>query len=108
MPGFGINDLETCVVSGPPQCVVLRLTIQSGRLSIIEINERPESVSREEGVNVRFWVRSDLGAFGEFQSVLHVNAQVAHRAIDLGMAEKNLNGAEVTSSLVDDRCFRAP
>jgi hypothetical protein len=60
------------------------------------------------GVSVRNWVRSDLGAFGQFQSVLHVNAQVAHRAVDLGMAEKDLNGAEVASRLVDDRRFRAP
>ena len=62
----------------------------------------------EKARSDRMWVRSDLGAFGQFQSVLHVNAQVAHRAVDLGMAEKDLNGAEVASRLVDDRCFRAP
>ncbi len=36
--------------------------------------------------NDRVWVRSDLSAFGQFQSVLHVNAQIAHGAVDLGMA----------------------
>lgn len=55
-PSFGVNDFETCIVSGPAQCVLLRPPIQGGRLSIIEMNDRPESVSREEGVNVRFWV----------------------------------------------------
>ena len=54
------------------------------------------------------WARSDLSAFGQFQSVLHVNAQVADRAVNLGMAEKDLDRAEIASRLVDDRCFRAP
>jgi hypothetical protein len=74
----------------------------------LDMNEGPKLGSGNYPVNVHNWVLSDLGAFGQFQSVLHVNAQVAHRAVDLGMAEKDLNSAEVTSRLVDDRCFRAP
>ena len=58
-----------------------------------KLNECLRLVSGEAHLNVRLWVVSDLGAFGQFQSVLHVNAQVAHRAVDLGMAEKDLNGA---------------
>jgi len=72
------------------------------------VNERPKLGGEKGRLSVWKWVRSDLGAFGQFQSVLHVNAQVAHRAVDLGMAEKDLNSAEVASRLVDDRCFRAP
>jgi hypothetical protein len=59
-------------------------------------------------MNDRFWVRSDLSAFGHLQSVLNVNARVADRAVDLGMAEKDLNGAEVASRFVGDGCVRAP
>jgi hypothetical protein len=66
------------------------------------MNECFKLWSGEGRANFRVWVHSDLGAFGQFQSVLYVNAQVAHRAVDLGMAEENLNGAEVASRLVDD------
>ena len=69
---------------------------------LAKMNQRPKLGSEGRGVNVGFGVRSDLGAFGQFQSVLHVNAQVAYRAVDLGMAKKDLNGAEVASRLVDD------
>ena len=62
----------------------------------------------KSAVSDRMWVRSDLSAFSQFQSVLHVNAQIAHRAVDFGMTEEDLNGAEIASRLVDDRCFRAP
>jgi hypothetical protein len=72
------------------------------------MNEGPKLGMPERALNGDLWVLSDLGAFGQFQSVLNVNAQVAHRAVDLGMAKKDLNSAEVTSRLVDDRRFRAP
>ena len=71
------------------------------------LNELPVLGWAQAVLNDRFWgwvqpVCSDLSAFGQFQSVLDVNAQVAHRAVDLGMAEKDLNGAEVASRLVYD------
>ena len=50
----------------------------------------------------RLLVRSHLSAFSQLQGILYVNAQVAHRAVDLGMAEKDLNGAEVARRLVND------
>ena len=34
--------------------------------------------------------------------------QAAHGAVDLGMAEKNLDGSEIAGRLVDDRRFRPP
>lgn len=72
------------------------------------MNKCPELGSGDGRLNVRVWVGSDLGAFGKFKSILHVDAQVAHRAVNLGMAEEDLNGAEIASRLVDDRCLRAP
>ena len=61
--------------------------------------EWSRSGSRTLAVTGRDWVCLDLSAFGQFQSVLYVNAQVADRAVDPGMAEKDLNGAEVASRL---------
>lgn len=37
--------------------------------------------------------------FGQLQSVFHINAQIAQRAIDLDMAEVDVNGAEVPVAL---------
>ena len=68
------------------------------------MNERLNGECRDCFANVAFWVRSDLSAFGQLKRVLHINAEVAHRAVDLGMSEKDLNGAETARRLVDDRC----
>ena len=38
--------------------------------------------------NDRIWVRSNLSAFSQFQSVLYVNAQIAHRAVNFGMTRR--------------------
>ena len=55
-----------------------------------------------EAASVCWRVGLDLRAFGQFQSILYGNAQVTHSAVNLGMAEKDLNCAEVASRLVDD------
>ena len=52
------------------------------------MNQRPFTETVGAVLNVRLWVGSDLSAFGQFQSILHVNAQIADRAVDLGMTEK--------------------
>ena len=44
-------------------------------------------------LNDRFCVVSDLGAFGQFQSVFDIHAEVADGTFNLRMAEKNLNCA---------------
>ena len=38
-------------------------------------------------LSVHIWVRSYLSAFSQFQSILHVNAQITDRAVDFGMTE---------------------
>ena len=71
------------------------------------MNGRPVLGIVEQALNVALWVSSDFSAFSQFQSVLDVNAQVAHRTVDLGVPEKDLNRAKVACRFVDDRRFRA-
>ena len=59
----------------------------------VEMNERQESGEHEHSGIDRLWVCSDFSPFGQFQSVLHVNAEIKHRAVGFGMTEENLNGA---------------
>jgi len=58
-----------------------------------KLNECLRLVSAEAHLNVRLWVVSDLGAFGQFQSVFDIHAEVADGTFNLRMAEKNLNCA---------------
>jgi hypothetical protein len=44
-------------------------------------------------LSVGFWVWSDLRSFRQLQGILHVNTQIPYHAVDLGMAEKDLNRA---------------
>lgn len=97
--------LKTVGARQPLSIPALRHLRLDGAASRTEKNERLNVGSVDRAANVRFWIGSDLSAFGQFQSILHVHAQVADRAVDLGMAEKDLNGAEIASCLVDDRCF---
>lgn len=46
------------------------------------------------------WVFSDRRSFGQLQSGLYIDAQIAHGAIDLCVTEENLNGAQITGRLV--------
>src|ERR1043166_6737233 len=50
--------------------------------------------------------KSDLRSLRQFEGVFHVNAEVADGALDLGMPEQDLNGAQVARRLVDDGRFR--
>ena len=58
-----------------------------------KLNECLRLVSGEAHLNVRLWVVSDLGAFGQLQSVFDIHAEVADGTFNLRMAEKNLNCA---------------
>ena len=42
------------------------------------------------------------------QRVLHIDAKVAHRVLDLGVTKQDLDGADVSRRLVDHRRLRAP
>ena len=72
------------------------------------MNERPLARSATLALNGRFWACSDLGSLSQLQSVLNIHAKVSDGAVDLSMAEKDLNGTKVTGCLVDDGGFRAP
>jgi hypothetical protein len=47
-----------------------------------------------------------LRALSESEGILDTDAEVADRALDLRMAEQDLNGAKVTRLLVNDRRLR--
>jgi hypothetical protein len=51
---------------------------------------------------------SDFGAFGESKRVLYVDAEIPDRALNLRMAEQDLNGPKISGLLVSNRGFRPP
>lgn len=46
---------------------------------------------------------SDFGLLREDQRVVNLDAEVANRALQLGMAEEQLAGSDIAGSLVDQR-----
>lgn len=73
-----------------------------------EFEKRSVLQDRSGILDDQTWVHSDLGSLREFEGVLHVHAKIAHRALDLGVAEQDLNGAEIACCFVDDRRLGAP
>ncbi len=51
---------------------------------------------------------SDLCVFGKGKRVFHVDPEIAHRILDLAMAEKDLDSTQVAGRPIDDRCLRPP
>lgn len=51
--------------------------------------------------------RSDVDLLGDLDGIIHLDAEVAHRALDLRMSEQKLDGSEVPGSPVDHDCLRA-
>ena len=47
-----------------------------------------------------------LRTFGKVERVFYINAEVANCALDLRVAKQNLNSAQVSRRLVDDRRLR--
>ena len=45
---------------------------------------------------------SDLGVFGKGKRILHVDPKIAHRILNLTMAEKDLDSAQVAGGTIDD------
>ena len=66
------------------------------------MNECPLLGSCKGSVDVRLWVRSDVGSFCELQCVFHINTKVAHRALNLGMPQQDLNRPQVARRFVDE------
>ena len=58
------------------------------------------------------WARSqptsNFCSFCQRQGILHIDAEVPDRALDLRMAEQDLDRAEITGRFVDDRRLRSP
>jgi len=46
---------------------------------------------------------SHINLFGHFEGVIHLDAKVSRGALDLGMAEQQLNGTQVAGSAIDQR-----
>ncbi len=51
--------------------------------------------------------RSNLGVLGKGECVFHIDSEIADRALDLAMAEQDLDGTQITGCPVDDRCLRS-
>lgn len=52
--------------------------------------------------------RLDLGLLRDLERIVHFDAKVANRTLQLGMAKQQLNGPQILRAFVDQRCFRAP
>lgn len=75
------------------------------------MNELPLLGSGGAGLDDHMWVesaRSDFGSFGQLEGIFDVNAEIADGAFNLGMPQKDLNGAQVAGRLLDDRRLGAP
>ena len=51
---------------------------------------------------------SDIDLFGYRDSVIHLDAQVPHGALDLGVAQEELNGTQVTRASIDQGSLGPP
>ncbi len=50
---------------------------------------------------------SDVNLFGYGERIIHLNTEVTHGALDLGVPEQQLDRAEVASSAIDQRGLRS-
>src|SRR3954454_10339174 len=50
---------------------------------------------------------SDINLFRYRQSVIDLDAEIPHRAFDLGMPEQELNSPEIARPPIDEGCFGA-
>ena len=51
---------------------------------------------------------SDFGLLRNFQCVIHLDAEITHGRLELGVAQKQLHGAQVLRSPIDQGCLRSP
>lgn len=49
--------------------------------------------------------RSDIDLLGNRERIVHLDAEIAHRAFDLGVAEQNLYRSQIPGAAVDQRCL---
>lgn len=74
---------------------------QKGRLADTISHPAPRKCEEPEQI-------SNFCALCQSQGVLHINPEVPDRALDLRMAKQNLDCAEVSGRLVDNRRLRPP
>ena len=51
---------------------------------------------------------SEFDLFGDRERVLDLNAEILNGTLDLGVAEEDLDGAQIAGTLVDLGCLGAP
>lgn len=64
----------------------------------------------------RFWLPTtarsqpllNFCAFCQCESILHIDAKITDRALDLRVSKEDLDSAEISRRLVDDRCLCSP
>lgn len=49
---------------------------------------------------------SDVNLLSDFEGIIHFNAKISDGALDLRVAERELDRAQVARALVDQRCLR--
>lgn len=49
--------------------------------------------------------RLDFSLLGDFKRIIHLNAEIAHGGLKLGVTKKKLHSAQVLGSPVDQRCL---
>lgn len=67
------------------------------------MNERPVQGSGWRLRNVDLWVCSDLSSFRQFEGIFHVDPEIAYRAVNLGVAEQDLDSPKIARRFVNDR-----
>jgi hypothetical protein len=53
-------------------------------------------------------LKSEVSLLGESKRVIDLNAEIADRALELGMTKQQLAGAQVSRPLVDERDLCSP
>ncbi len=96
--------------TGEKRCVLGLETLDADIRGAVA--EGPNGVIRHPGVQPSYRYTaaisaavpgSDFGLLREDQRVVNLNAEVANRALQLGMAEEQLAGSDVAGAFVDQR-----
>ena len=71
------------------------------RNSTVVSTRFPDAQQTTSFVLPGLYYRSNFRLFGYFQSVIHLNTKVAHRALQLGMAKQQLHCPKIFCPPVD-------
>ena len=74
----------------------------------VEVNDRDKALSIRG--SARKWSRVwlDFRSLGEFEGIFDVDAEIPDCVLDFGVAQQDLNSAEVSCRLVNYRRFGTP